>query len=73
MCIEYLQVLRSEICVLRAWLGMLFQTTIWRRSKIDLMASEDARSLVSRALAQSIALEEEHRKLSGDVADRRTI
>ena len=36
MCMEYLPVLRSEICVLRAWLGILFQTASWRPSKIDL-------------------------------------
>ena len=35
MCMEYLPVLRSEICVLRAWLGILFQTASWRPSKID--------------------------------------
>ena len=35
MCMEYLPVLRSEICVLRACLGILFQTASWRPSKID--------------------------------------
>ena len=35
MCMEYFPVLRSEICVLRAWLGLLFQTASWHPSKID--------------------------------------